>query len=59
MWTSLTRGPLANLSTPKDQKPGDEGEKTWAQLFERRLALTRGLILTQVSFSFYQKHIIG
>ena len=30
-----------------------------AQLFERWLALTRGLILTQVSFSFYQKHTIG
>ena len=29
------------------------------QLFERRLALTRGQILTLVSFSFYQKHSPG
>ena len=29
MWTSLKRGPLADLSTPKDQKPGDQGKKTW------------------------------
>ena len=29
------------------------------QLFERRLALTRGEILTRVSFSFYQKHSFG
>ena len=29
------------------------------QLFERRLALTWGEILTQVSFSFYQKLTIG
>ena len=28
--------------------------ESWAQLFESRLAL----ILTQVSFSFYQKHTI-
>ena len=27
MWTSLKRGPLADLSTPKDQKPGDQGKK--------------------------------
>ena len=32
--------------------------ESWAQLFERRLALTRDYILTQVSFSFYQKHTI-
>ena len=29
MWASLTRDPLADLSTPKDQKPGDQGKKTW------------------------------
>ena len=29
MWASLTRGPLADLSTPKGQKPGDQGKKTW------------------------------
>ena len=29
MWTLLTRGPLADLATPKDQKPGDQGKKTW------------------------------
>ena len=29
MWASLKRGPLADLSTPKDQKPGDQGKKTW------------------------------
>ena len=28
MWASLKRGPLADLSTPKDQ-PGDQGQKTW------------------------------
>ena len=27
MWTSLTRCPLADLSTPQDQKPGDQGKK--------------------------------
>ena len=29
MWASPKRGPLADLSTPKDQKPGDQGKKTW------------------------------
>ena len=29
MWVHLKRGPLADLSTPKDQKPGDQGQKTW------------------------------
>ena len=29
------------------------------QLFERRLTRTSGYILTQVSFSFYQKHSLG
>ena len=28
----------------------------WAQLFEGPLALTQGQILTQISFSFIQKH---
>ena len=27
MWASLKRGPLADLSTLKDQKPGDQGKK--------------------------------
>ena len=27
MCASLKRGPLADLSTPKDQKPGDQGKK--------------------------------
>ena len=30
-----------------------------AQSFERLLVLTRGYILTRVSFSFYQKHSLG
>ena len=30
----------------------------WAQLFEGRLALNPGLNLTQVSFSFVQKHFL-
>ena len=30
MWVHLKRGPLADLSTPKDQKPGDQGQKTWS-----------------------------
>ena len=30
-----------------------------AQLFERRLALTRGKILTRVSFSLHQKDSLG
>ena len=30
-----------------------------AQLFERRLAFNPGLNLTQVSFSFVQKHFLG
>ena len=59
MRTSLKRGPLADLSTPKDQKPGDQGKKTGAQLFEGRLALNLGLNLTRVSFSFIQKHFLG
>ena len=29
MWASPKRGPLADLSTPEDQKPGDQGKKTW------------------------------
>ena len=29
MWALLKRGPLADLSTPKDQKPGDQGKKSW------------------------------
>ena len=31
----------------------------WAQLFERLLVPTQGPILTQVSFSFIQKHFPG
>ena len=31
----------------------------WAQLFEGRLALTQGQILTRVSFSLHQKHFLG
>ena len=31
----------------------------WAQLFEGRLALNRGLNLTRVSFSYVQKHFRG
>ena len=31
---------------------------SWAQLFERRLALNPGLNLTQFSFSFVQKHFL-
>ena len=31
----------------------------WAQLFERRLALTRGQILTRNALSFYEKHSLG
>ena len=27
MWASLKRCPLADLSTPKDQKPRDQGKK--------------------------------
>ena len=27
MWASPKRGPLADLSTPKDQKPGDQAKK--------------------------------
>ena len=30
----------------------------WAQLFERRLALPLGEILTRVSFSCYRKHCL-
>ena len=29
MWVHLKRGPVADLSTPKGQKPGDQGKKTW------------------------------
>ena len=33
--------------------------EVWAQLFEGRLVLNPGLNLTQVSFSFVQKHFLG
>ena len=34
MWTSLKRGPLADLSTPKVQKPGDQGQKNLAPVVQ-------------------------
>jgi len=37
----------------------DHQMKTWAQLFEGRLALNPGLNLTRVSFSCVQKLFLG
>ena len=36
-----------------------EDKLTRAQLFQGRLALTQGYILTRVFFSFVQKHFSG